>query len=376
MPLLETETFKYQDMQRKVQQGEVCQECGSRLTVAWGGDRYNCYILRCAQDIEHTGSMKPARMSAYDSNLIRTNSLRRQVVEMTGATDLVPYAQTTALKEVQARKILNTIWPAAPEAEKVKAAMVCYQYGLNPLMKHVFLVKFGESWSTVLGIKAKRLIASRVGKYSYLEDTPRVMSKDEQERVFGEMDEVNIVALTVIKDAAGNIYRGYGRWPKDKAPYGIEKGNTKSNMAFIRSESQALERMAPGKLPTGIDVIDEEFVEARSNGNGQQSSPPAGMGEKEAEKIWNQEDAPPPPPSDLTKGKEYPITEEELAWCKEALTKVGWNPLVYINNHYGIRANKVSDALRQMNPDHRAEFKKVLEEKVSDLKREIREDLF
>ena len=31
-------------------------------------------------------------------------------------------------------------------------------------------------------------------------------------------------------------------------------------MAFIRSESQALDRLCPGEMPVGIGVIDEQFV--------------------------------------------------------------------------------------------------------------------
>jgi hypothetical protein len=128
-------------------------------------------------------------------------------------------------------------------------------------MKHVFLIPFNEgksneTWETILSIKATRLIASRSGRFSYLTG-PRVMTDKEQQDTFGEVDQANIVAITMLKDLAGNQAPGYGRWPKNKAVYGEDKGNTKENMAIIRSERQAFERLLPGEMPLQLEAVDE-----------------------------------------------------------------------------------------------------------------------
>lgn len=174
--------------------------------------------------------------------------------------------------------LLKTIWPAAPDPEVIKAALICARYGLDPLLKEVSLIKFdrrewnaqtkqrekvGEDWVAVLGIKANRKIASNHGarRYSYA-DGPRVMTQQEQKDILGEIEPERIWAITKIKDQLDNVYPGYGFWPKDTKVHGDDKGNSARNMAFIRSERNALDRMAPGELPD-IEVADESFVEIK-----------------------------------------------------------------------------------------------------------------
>jgi hypothetical protein len=164
----------------------------------------------------------------------------------------------------QAAYLLKTVWPEAPDADIIKAAIICAQYDLNPLMKHLALIKYstkkGDIWVPVLEIKATRIIAQRKHNYSYL-DGPRIMTKAEQETTFGEVDPVNIWAVTIIEEN-GKRYPGYGAWAKNESPYGSDKGNSKWNMAFIRSERNAIDKMAPGELPRDMEVADETYLPA------------------------------------------------------------------------------------------------------------------
>ena len=190
--------------------------------------------------------------------------------EKTKALD--KYMGVVSLTKPQAKEILVAVFPEAPDSEIARAVMLCASYGLNPLMKHIFLIPFkrkekgvvvGEDWVTVMGIKAKRLLSSRRGSYSYVEGTPRVMTEQEQRATFGETDTSKLWVVTKVKDpATGAEAVGYGFWPQDSQPYGTEKGNTKFNMAAIRSESQALDRLRPGEMPEGIEVMPEEIAEA------------------------------------------------------------------------------------------------------------------
>lgn len=136
-------------------------------------------------------------------------------------------------------------------------------------MKHVYLLPFknkktgGTDYTTVIGIIAKRLMATRRGRYSYIDDTPRVMNSNEQEIRFGVVDKTKIWAITKLRDTAtGAEASGYGFWPASETPYGTEKGNTAHNMAFIRSESQAINKLFPGEMPMDVDVVPEGYAEA------------------------------------------------------------------------------------------------------------------
>ncbi len=256
---------KTREQIKKLRLYSRCAVCGGKLWEYYDSQRNEPFVA-CKDNFEHgdkshTGIAKPA----YLPDTINILKEREELAKMGVNTDIVKYSGTQALTKPAAKEIVKTIWPKAPEIEVTKAALVCWQYQLNPLMKQVFLIPFnegksGETWAMVLGIKAKRLIASRKHHYSYLDETPRVMTEDEQRRIFGEVDQANVVAITILQDEAGNHYRGYGKWPRDKSPYGSDKGNSKANMAFIRSESQALEKLAPGELPSSIEVGDEEFI--------------------------------------------------------------------------------------------------------------------
>ena len=183
---------------------------------------------------------------------------------------LAPYYGVHSLTQEQATTVLRTIWPKAPDIEVLKAATLCKDYGLHPLMKHVFLLPFKNkrtntvTWSVALGITATRLIASRRRPYAYI-DGPRLMTEEEQKKILGEVDQDNLWAITVVQDKLGGQAPGYGKWPKDEEPQGTAKGNSKANMAWIRSERAALGRLLPGEMPGGVDVIDPSFVDSLPN---------------------------------------------------------------------------------------------------------------
>ena len=175
-------------------------------------------------------------------------------------TELAQYLRAKTLSPKIAATILRSIWPEAPDLEVAKAALLCASYGLNPLMKHVFLVKFGNNWSTILALRATRLIASRKHRYSYL-DGPRVMTEEEQGKTFGAADNAKIWVITILQDENGNKAPGYGGIDLKATIYGTDKGNTAFNMASARSERQAFERLFPSDMPTGVEVEDERFLE-------------------------------------------------------------------------------------------------------------------
>lgn len=173
------------------------------------------------------------------------------------------YVGQATLQKVELREIIVSLFPEAPELEMARAIMLCASYGLNPLNKHVFLIPFNkgkpnEAWATVMGIKAKRLLASRRGPFSYMDGTPRVMTEQERMSTFGQLDTDRLWVITKLRDPkTGAEAVGYGFWLFEDELRGANKGNSEFNMASIRSESQALDRLRPGEMPQGIEAVDE-----------------------------------------------------------------------------------------------------------------------
>ncbi len=201
---------------------------------------------------------------------IRDMVKKEQELGLEKVRQLSRYQGVTSLSRDQAMEIMSTIWPDAPQADKLAAAMLCASYGLNPLANHIFLIPFKDNsgkttWSRVWGIRAKRLLATRRGTFSYLDMSPRLMTADEQIKVWGEVDKANLCYLSHLKDmkTGAEVY-GYGKWPRDTQPKGTNKGNTQANMASIRSESQAIDRLRPAEMPSDFTITDEDYVEAEA----------------------------------------------------------------------------------------------------------------
>ena len=295
MPIFESEKLSY-DQLKHMAASHKCQ-CGANLTLAFGGAiGHNCYMLRCANNIEHSDFVRPATIKNYDlpgSNMPGvSNRKERELVTKYGEETtkaLVRAAGGNALStltEKAATSMAMVLWPEACKCESgknaiAKLALICRDYGLNPAMDHVFLVKFdryegkgadrrkvGEDWTVVRGIKASRLICGRDRSYGYIDDTPRIMTEEEQKRIFGEIDATSVVTICKLRDKDGNVFTGYGKWSLyrqwgdkqyDNNPQGVEKGNSKFNMSCIRAERQALDKLNPGSMPA-IDVVDENYI--------------------------------------------------------------------------------------------------------------------
>jgi hypothetical protein len=271
-----------------MQTDHVCRECASLLgawTWQWGRDREP--LLACmANPAEHRGFRRlPSLTQRYDRgetlplSIVNAIEKRRrdevtQDLAIPVRQELAKYQGKRALTQQEAEHILEAIWPGADREEKVRAAMLCESYRLNPLMKHVFLIPFNKkdkdgnvvktNWATVMGIDATRLLASRRAPYSVI-DGPRVMTEDEQVRIFGEVDSGSVVCITVVADREGNRAPGYGkwskvnRWGKPNQPEGVDKGNSMVNMAMIRSERNALKRLRPAEMPD-VEVVDADYI--------------------------------------------------------------------------------------------------------------------
>lgn len=185
---------------------------------------------------------------------------------------LAKYESAVVISRDMAKEIVDTLWKGAPDQEKAKAIILCSTYNLNPLMKHIHLVKYnrwnkertaivGEDWSLIQGIQATRLLAHRNHNFTYIDMSPRRATPEEVETILGDQVKSDqIYAFVHIKDL-DNGAEAYGLkgWSAKDRVKGEDKGNTPLHMACIRAERQALEFLYPAEMPTGIEVADERF---------------------------------------------------------------------------------------------------------------------
>ncbi len=252
------------ELVKKLLHTNRCKECGGELEAFYNPVKGLPY-LQCITNPDHEGIIREHREPRELNILTRREEMGKEYgEETTTALEQRRLPTSGALTESQALHILKLVYPDVPNDEIVRCAILCRDFGLHPLMKQVYIIKFGKQWVTVLGINATRQITANKGSFSYVDNTPRVMSKEEQETIMGEVDESKIWAITKLKTKTGLEAQGYGNYPRNENPYGTDKGNTRANMAFIRSERQAFSRLFPDALPQGVDVIDEVYLDMPS----------------------------------------------------------------------------------------------------------------
>ena len=269
-----------------------CAVCGANLVQPWDG-KQDKVITCCAKDRAHSGIIKKQdptvktleglgeageqAIEKYESVKGEQKTMKEATAEK--QTALAKYETKMQLTQADVTDIVTTLWPTAPQVEIKKAIMLCVQYKLNPLAKHIYLIPFKNQsgqydWSLIWGIEATRLVARRAARkhkisYGYLDFSPRSMTEAEQIKINGKMDDSKYWALTILRDDKGNQSFGVGFWPKDKAVKGADKGNSPENMARIRSERNALNRLLPGELPgeEEVQLEDGTYLPSLQNGN-------------------------------------------------------------------------------------------------------------
>lgn len=264
------------------------------------------------------------------------------------------------ISQRQAAFLLKSIWPKAPDDELAKAALICQQYQLNPLMKQLYLIEFNKSWVTVLSIKATRQIAKKNGyRYTYI-DGPRMMTPQEQEEILGAVDTERFWAITRVKDQDGNVYPGYGNIDRQAKVYGTDKGNTPQNLCFIRSERNAIDKMVPGGLPD-TDVIDDQYTPISN------LKVAVEEGRKEFQEqvkddidTFYPEDQQPATGQQMTLGPEQngEQAKADIGYILDGMSKINWKAATFKSwlrskaNFNGLNLDgDVADILGEMTPD-------------------------
>lgn len=271
MPIYEQKGVRTREDLEHLVKHNRCAVCGASLYVFldWGK---HLTFLACTDwnRTHHEGIQRePSRYEMEGLATLNIEARRNIMVTEHGvekANALEKYQGGGQLTKEGAMEVLRLVYPDCPDQEIARTAMLCRDFGLHPLMKEVYLIKFKDTWVTVIGITANRKIASaKKGAFSFLDDTPRAATKEEVDRQYGSDSHearANIISICRLRGERGNTANGFGLWPKDKNPYGTDKGNTPRNMANIRAERQALDRLPGDAMPLkGFDVIDEAYAE-------------------------------------------------------------------------------------------------------------------
>lgn len=372
--------------------------CGGTLSVAWGGAfGIQGYVLRCGNDPQHRDFERSFEMTMGNCPDIPgwqlTKKRRNQMESQIGSENtskLMKYQGRITLTEEEVKDIIATIWPRAikeaPDVVK-RAVLICLQYRLNPLVKQLHLLPFlnkKESkrqgyeiydWAIARGIQADRLLARRQGPFSYIDNTPRRMTEEEQKQIYGKIDKQSFHAIVRLRDpSTGAEVTGYGAWPVNVDVYGIEKGNTMENMAFIHAERQALDRLHPGEMPEDVMVVDERFF------NIEKVAPISPTNTKII-------DAPPSDKTTTTKSieeKEPPAAEEQhlldesliagmdKVWIQETIKAIHWSEettksWISVNLKVEATGDLYKDVLPRLTKEQAIRFTNEISNKASQL---------
>ena len=273
----------------KKRKSNVCAECGEWLSLWLDAERREYLACHRHNFNEHEGIAREASQYQQKGMEALTIKARRDILDKEFGTEattaLEKYQGVVSLTKIQAREVLATLWPGAEKAspaEYFKAMMLCTQYGLNPLMKHLFLVPFWNEKRKIYehvciqGITSNRLIASRKHHWTFLDDTPRVGSEAEETKHYGEVNPDILRCIVKMRDVeTGAEVTAWGEWAKWKInkqgqkvpnqPKGVDKGNSLINMGCIRAERKGLDMLYPADVPPGdIPVADEHFIDGEA----------------------------------------------------------------------------------------------------------------
>jgi hypothetical protein len=309
MPIYEPD-LSHEDMKRAVEKF-VCAECGSALSIAWGGFYgHSCWVLRCTQDYNHKG-LKPI---GRDPWAIEINARLRGGLDPMETKELVKLNQDQMMERVNKARFPQEL----NKQEKALVATVSIEYGLDPVFGELMIYQ-GKPYIT---IDARRRKAQETGNLAGVNSRPA--TKEERE-ARGVVDgDYLFVCQVWVKDMS-HPFEGWGkvRRAEIKGSEHLPIVKDPAAMAEKRAEAQALRRAFHIPLPSAEDIIEAEFTEiadADQGGNGGKKTAPGSS--KKAAAPAKEKPATPPAKS------ANQATEAQLREINRLAETKGYNDLV------------------------------------------------
>jgi len=323
--------MSYEDMGQAAKKGYLCAKCQGRLTVAWSADK-NCYILRCGNDINHTGITRHDKK--YEQKLKEGLSM--------DSNALMVMDEAKMLQRVEMARFPQDL----TVADKKLLAQVAITYGFDPLMGEVTIYQ-GRPYVSIDGRYRK---AQETGQLDGVETRPANKQEKEDWQIpdgdYFYRSDVYVKGASRPFVAWGRVFKaeiigGKGYKPVEKNP---------QRMAEKRAEAQALRKAFHIPLPSVEDIGSPDYdvdstarVVDTSTGEITESKPKTeqktkerdtrGEFEKEGrdilEEVINAQQ--PKPQQERTKSKSSPATEQVNGNPPEEATPKGFIDMDWLN---------------------------------------------
>ena len=247
--ITETE-MPYEEMQRVVNQGYLCAECQSILTIAWGGAYgISSCVLRCGKEATHKGITRHDKK--YEQEIKEGFSMNSNA--------LMTMGEAAMLKRVEMARFPQQL----TVADMKLLAQVAITYGFDPLMSEVTIYQ-------------GRPFVSIDGRYRKAQETNRLDGAESRPATKKEREDWQIPegdyffrAEVYVKDAS-HAFVGWGRVRvSETKPGSTKQGDTTSTykpiqsnpqrMAEKRAEAMALRKAFHIPLPSVEDIGSPDF---------------------------------------------------------------------------------------------------------------------
>ncbi len=233
------------DMQKAERDGYLCAVCQGRLTVAHGGYfGINSYILRCGNDINHTGITRHDKK--YEEKIRRSLSM--------DSTSLTKLDEKTMLQRVEMARFPQEL----TLQDKKLLSQVAITYGFDPLMGEVTIYQ-GKPYVSIDGRYRK---AQETGNLDGVETRPA----NKQERADWEIPNGDYFFRSEVwvKGSLRPIVawgRVFGAETTINKPGDAYKPVVKNpqRMAEKRAEAQALRKGFHIPLPSIEDIESPDY---------------------------------------------------------------------------------------------------------------------
>uniref|UniRef100_A0A6M3IXX1 Uncharacterized protein n=1 Tax=viral metagenome TaxID=1070528 RepID=A0A6M3IXX1_9ZZZZ len=345
MPLTEAD-ITHEQMKDAVNKGYLCGKCGGTISIAWGGSiGINGYILRCGNDITHTGITRHDKK--HEQKMKESFSM--------DSTALQKMTETQMVERVNMARFPQDLTPA----DKKLLAQVAITYGFDPLMGEV-------------SIYQGRPFVSIDGRYRKAQETEQLDGVETRPATKQEREDWQIPAgdyffhSEVYLKGARKPFIGWGRVYMAETVGGkgfkpVEKNPQR--MAEKRAEAQALRKAFHIPLPSIEDIGNPDYdVESTAidvtTGEIPEQKP-------EKEKASNKQQPTSQPVTPPSEGVEEQPSPIDLTWLKEALEKIEasgvdkWRKvdvLARLNITVNGEHKKISDAVRRLSSDQATDF--------------------
>jgi len=388
-----TEEMPLEDMQKVVDRGYTCGQCGARLNIAWGGSfGINSQILRCGKDINHN------TINRHDKQREAQIKIIREVQKM-DSTALMKMDEAKMMQRVEMAKFPQDL--TLPQ--KKLLAQVAITYGFDPLMGEVSIYQ-GNPYVSIDGRRRK---AQETNELDGTATRPATPAEKEAAMV---PQEDHYWHADIWRKGYARPFEGWGRVSKEEIDRAI--ANSKKNnrdpyflpvvkdprgIAEKRAEAKGLRKGFHIPLPsfedigspeedpvTDVRVINISTGEIKETSQpepteatrlipipvkteGGSNHPPTPLTPEEKAKTQQVIDQAERDSKELWTEKIEPVIDLviDLDWLEESLRALSWADVgKYLANKYGVKGRRIKEMVLALTPEQQKDFAQEVQRRL------------